>query len=292
MLIIGCDYHPSFQQIAFVDTETGEVKERRLVHREEAEKFYRDLAAQGRQVRVGMEASGHARWFERLLAELQFELWVMRPRYGVSAAQTEDGSTRCAAHSEFVAEGRLSADLGAELGEPGSAATSVASAPHGASAHSHHESTAGSGTQRRTAVPEEVVTGTRTPATGSVPVGSMGQPTPARSAGVAGSAEPNDYRTESSDRARGGKVSRSAAVDDASGRRSSHRTGLRADHRRCEPLSVWKAGGKLSRTGATGRFQWKSATAGTHHQAREFDVAFFAGGSGPGHGAQPARMAP
>jgi len=23
-----------------------------------------------------MEASGHARWFERLLAELQFELWV------------------------------------------------------------------------------------------------------------------------------------------------------------------------------------------------------------------------
>ena len=42
----------------------------------EAEKFYRDLAAQGMKVRVGMEASGHARWFERLLAELQFELWI------------------------------------------------------------------------------------------------------------------------------------------------------------------------------------------------------------------------
>jgi transposase len=27
-------------------------------------------------VRVGMEASGHARWFERLLAELNFELWI------------------------------------------------------------------------------------------------------------------------------------------------------------------------------------------------------------------------
>src|SRR4029077_10607653 len=26
--------------------------------------------------RVGMEASGHARWFERLLAELQLELWI------------------------------------------------------------------------------------------------------------------------------------------------------------------------------------------------------------------------
>jgi transposase len=47
-----------------------------LSHREEAEKFYRDLAAQGRKVRVGMEASGHARWFERVLAELNFELWI------------------------------------------------------------------------------------------------------------------------------------------------------------------------------------------------------------------------
>ena len=27
-------------------------------------------------MRVGMEASGHARWFERLLAELQLELWI------------------------------------------------------------------------------------------------------------------------------------------------------------------------------------------------------------------------
>jgi len=76
MLIIGCDYHPSFQQIAFVDTDTGELQERQLQHREQAEKFYRDLAAQGMKVRVGMEASGHARWFERLLAELQFELWI------------------------------------------------------------------------------------------------------------------------------------------------------------------------------------------------------------------------
>ena len=71
MRIIGCDYHPGFQQIALVDTETGELQERRLQHREEAEKFYRELAAQGMQVRVGMEASGHARWFERLLAMFQ-----------------------------------------------------------------------------------------------------------------------------------------------------------------------------------------------------------------------------
>jgi hypothetical protein len=37
--------------------------------------LYRDLGAQGVRMRVGMEASGQARWFERLLAELHFELW-------------------------------------------------------------------------------------------------------------------------------------------------------------------------------------------------------------------------
>jgi len=76
MLIIGCDYHPGFQQIAFVDTDSGEFQERRLQHREEAEKFYRELAVRGIEVRVGMEASGQARWFERLLAELHIELWI------------------------------------------------------------------------------------------------------------------------------------------------------------------------------------------------------------------------
>jgi len=75
MLIIGCDCHPS-QQIAFVDTDTGELQERRLEHREEVEEFYRGLGVEGMKVRVGMEASGHARWFERLLAELNFELWI------------------------------------------------------------------------------------------------------------------------------------------------------------------------------------------------------------------------
>ena len=44
MLIIGVDYHPSFQQIAFFMEETGECGERQLNHSEgEAERFYRDL---------------------------------------------------------------------------------------------------------------------------------------------------------------------------------------------------------------------------------------------------------
>jgi len=76
MIIIGVDFHPEFQQMASVDIDTGDFQEKRLAHREDAEKFYRALAAARQKVRVGMEASGHARWFERLLAELQFELWI------------------------------------------------------------------------------------------------------------------------------------------------------------------------------------------------------------------------
>lgn len=80
MLIIGLDYHPSFQQIALVDTETGECGERRLMHSDgAAEGFYRGLKQSEVQVRIGMEATGHARWFERLVAELGFELWIGDP---------------------------------------------------------------------------------------------------------------------------------------------------------------------------------------------------------------------
>ena len=80
MLIIGCDYHPSLQQIAWLDNETGECGERRLEHSSgEAERFYRELKQRGVQVRVGIEATGHTRWLERLLAELQMELWIGNP---------------------------------------------------------------------------------------------------------------------------------------------------------------------------------------------------------------------
>src|ERR1019366_187699 len=150
MIIIGCDYHPGFQQIAFVDTETGDYGEQRLEHSEGAEEFYRDLAAQGKKVRVGMEASGHARWFERLLAELNFELWIgdateiARKRERKQKTDRQD-----AQHILQFADGEsFSQDLGTEWGKSGSAATVVASASHGADADSDHESTASGGSER------------------------------------------------------------------------------------------------------------------------------------------------
>ena len=80
MMIIGVDYHPSFQAVAFLMEETGECGEQELNHSDgQAERFYRDLKQRGICVRVGMEATGYSRWFERLLAELGFELWIGDP---------------------------------------------------------------------------------------------------------------------------------------------------------------------------------------------------------------------
>jgi hypothetical protein len=74
MMIIGCDFHPSFQQIAFVDQETGKYGERRLNHREDAVRFCGSLA--GRKVVVGLEATGNDRWFRKLVLEAGHDLVV------------------------------------------------------------------------------------------------------------------------------------------------------------------------------------------------------------------------
>jgi hypothetical protein len=104
---------------------------RRLEHRREAERFYRDLKEQGHQVRVGMEASQQARRFEHLLGELQFELWIGDAVEIRSKAHSrkEDRSARCAT-TAAVADGKsISTDLDAKLGESRSTATALASSP-------------------------------------------------------------------------------------------------------------------------------------------------------------------
>jgi len=74
MMIIGCDFHTRFQQIAMLDVTTGEVIERRLEHENgDVEKFYGTLPG---PARVGVEATINAQWFERMLARYQHELWI------------------------------------------------------------------------------------------------------------------------------------------------------------------------------------------------------------------------
>jgi hypothetical protein len=61
MKIVGCDFHPSWQQVAVFDPETGEIAELKLVNGDgEAERFYGALEA---PALVGIEACGNSQWF-------------------------------------------------------------------------------------------------------------------------------------------------------------------------------------------------------------------------------------
>src|SRR5260370_4110970 len=74
MVIIGCDWHVRFEQIAMLDTETGEVVEKKLEHENgEAQRFYEGLKE---PALVGVETTGYALWFAQMLGELGHELVV------------------------------------------------------------------------------------------------------------------------------------------------------------------------------------------------------------------------
>jgi transposase len=74
MKIVGCDFHPSWQQVAVFDPETGEVEERKLLHGDgEAERSYRELEA---PALIGIEACGNSQWFIDLAEGLGHVVWV------------------------------------------------------------------------------------------------------------------------------------------------------------------------------------------------------------------------
>ena len=97
MFIIGCDLHTRYQQIAMLDTVTGEVVTRRLEHENgEARAFYASLA---KPALLGIEATGCTQWFERMLAELGHELWVGDPaEIRARAVRRQKTDTRDAEH--------------------------------------------------------------------------------------------------------------------------------------------------------------------------------------------------
>ena len=114
MLIIGCDFHSGFQQIAIFDNQTGEVVEKKLLHPGEAMVFYQ---GQREPVRVGMESGspfgpnlraavlhlrhGHAVSYERLavLLELQFGVKVSE---GALASMLKAAGPAFAAQAETI----------------------------------------------------------------------------------------------------------------------------------------------------------------------------------------------
>ena len=107
MMIIGCDFHPSWQQIAWLDSETGETAEQKLVHASgEAKQFYQQLNA---PVLIGMEATGNSQWFVELVHDLGHEIWVGdAAQIRASYVRQQKTDKRDAAHIlKLVVEGRF-----------------------------------------------------------------------------------------------------------------------------------------------------------------------------------------
>jgi transposase len=77
MQIIGCDLHTRQQMLAILDTESGEVVNKTLMHAgDEVRKFYSALTG---PVQVGIEATGSMHWFLRLMEELKVDYQVGHP---------------------------------------------------------------------------------------------------------------------------------------------------------------------------------------------------------------------
>jgi transposase len=96
MIIIGCDFHARMQQIAMVDTETGELTARQLEHEgEQTRSFYAGLKE---PALVGIESTSYTRWFAELLSELGHELVVG------DAAKIRSKETRKQKHDRRDAE--------------------------------------------------------------------------------------------------------------------------------------------------------------------------------------------
>jgi transposase len=107
MMIIGCDFHPSWQQIAWLDTETGEAGEQKLVHAAgEAQTFYQQRPA---PVLIGMEATGNSQWFIELVQDLGHEIWIGdAAQIRASYVRKQKTDKRDAAHMlKLVVEGRF-----------------------------------------------------------------------------------------------------------------------------------------------------------------------------------------
>src|ERR1019366_9564653 len=105
--VIGCDFHPSWQQIAWLDTETGETGEQKLVHASgDAKSFYAQLP---QPMLIGMEATGNSQWFIELVQDLGHEIWVGdAAQIRASYVRKQKTDKRDAAHIlKLVVEGRF-----------------------------------------------------------------------------------------------------------------------------------------------------------------------------------------
>jgi transposase len=107
MMIIGCDFHPSWEQVCWLETDTGETNEEKLVHSAgEAQRFYGSLPA---PALIGLEATGNCHWLLDLLKDMGHEVWVGdAAQIRASYVRQQKTDKRDAAHIlKLLVEGRF-----------------------------------------------------------------------------------------------------------------------------------------------------------------------------------------
>src|SRR5437667_96411 len=261
MLIIGCDFHPGFQQVAILDKQTGEVQEKRLRHRDEAEQFYGSLGA---PVRVGMEACGH-------------ELWLGdAPEWCASRKPT--GATQIL---RLLIEDRFPKIWTPSLAERDAGQLLVQPSQAGSAADAGEKPIAGDGARSRGAEEMEAVDGGRTRAAGANRTAALRcRATPASAANPR-SAASGDRRLEPASESRSPATAASGEADDASRSRSGYSAGTGADAGTGRTLPFAQASGQLLRADSQRALQRRAPAAGAHYQAGQFVFALPAGGGGP-----------
>jgi transposase len=107
MIIVGCDFHPSWQQVAIFDSLTGEIVESKLVNGNgEAERLYRSLPVPSL---IGMESCGNSQWFIELVEQLGHTVWIGdAAQIRASYVRKQKTDRRDAAHIlKLLMEGRF-----------------------------------------------------------------------------------------------------------------------------------------------------------------------------------------
>ena len=113
MMVIGCDYHPTWQRICWLDTSTGETGEKKLEHAAgEPEKFYRGLPG---PALIGIESRGNFQWFVDSYRGAP-AVRIYRIAYGRAAKKLWEGNCEreCLSGADWWSVGK---DLGNADGE-------------------------------------------------------------------------------------------------------------------------------------------------------------------------------
>ena len=177
MLIIGCDFHPGFQQVAIFDNQTGRVAGTAAATPPRGGAVLRVVSGTG-----GAGGDGGL-WALSVVRAATGGMGarVVAGRCGCDAghggAQAEDGPAGRGAVAAADVGRALSADLGAESGGAGRAAVAGASAQASAGADAGEESTAGHGVEPGSAAETETVDGSGAGGTGEVGVAALCEPT-------------------------------------------------------------------------------------------------------------------